>query len=497
MPSNEVMTDHGTQRDTVTPEHKSPDHSPDDPRRRTLAIGLELAKRALRAANLEELLFILVNDSRALLSFDRSFLIVHSEGRSELVATSNQPYVEVKADLVKRVNKLAAAIKPVEKALVLLAGNLRLRDLPEETAAALQSFIEYSGCSTLMLVPINSGNNVVGHLLFEFFSETPPGEIEAVTLLNMIPFFGSALTEKWLLDRNKFVRTIYNRTFSKDRRSSGLGRYVIKAVLLLLLAVVIVTGMFAPLTLKVGGEAEVVPDMEYFAYVERDGIVKEVYVREGEIVGKDSLLAVLDSQELDYEIRKTQRMMESYQTEIAILRNMGAEDPTKLAESKLVSIKAERSRQEMEFLNWQRQFLQIKAPLEGTVLTQKVETLVGKRFKAGEPFCSIAPHEHLSLDIFLNESDTAYVKPDQTAVIYFNFQPDEGRRLRVKSVAPKSETLERLGAVFRVRAEFEAVPLGVRPGMKGIAQIDTEKSEFWFVVTRRLRAKLNELMLLF
>ena len=32
----------------------------------------------------------------------------------------------------------------------------------------------------------------------------------------------------------------------------------------------------------------------------------------------------------------------------------------------------------------------------------------------------------------------------------FNFQPDRAYPIRVQSIAPKSETLERIGAVFRV-----------------------------------------------
>ncbi len=468
-----------------------------DPRRKALAIGLELAKRALRAGNLEELQFILVNDTRALLPFDRSFLIVHSEGRSELVAANNQPQIETKADLVKQVNTLAGVLKPVEKALLLFAANPQLKDVPKDAAKAIQNYLHYSGCSALMVTPLVSGNNVVGHLLFEFFGRAAPGEVEAVALLNMVPFFGSALTEKWLLDRKRSVRTLYNRAFSKDQRQSGWGRFFAKTGIIGILAVCLVLGMVTPMTLKVGGEAEVVPDFEYFAYVEMDGIVKDVLVREGDAVEKGGLLAALDPKELDYEIRKTQRMIDSYRTEIGILRNMGAEDPSKLAESKLVAIKAQRSRQELEFLTWQRQFLQIKAPAKGTVLTRKVETLTGKKFKAGEPFCSIAPHERLSVDIFLSERDAAYVKPGQHAVIYFNYQPEVGCGLKIKSVSSKTETLERLGAVLRVRAEFDTIPQGIKPGMKGIVQIDTEETEMWFVVTRRLRTKLNEALLYF
>lgn len=191
------MTAHHQQSSQSPADLKPVDATaPVDPRRRALAIGLELAKRALRAANVDELQFILVNDCRALLPFDRSMLIVHGEGRSELAATSNQPQIETRADLVKRAHTLARPLKPVDRALILMSKNLQLKDVPEKAASALQQFVEYSGCTTLMVVPLISGNNVVGHLLYEFFNESPPDEVEAITLMNMAPFFGSALTEK-------------------------------------------------------------------------------------------------------------------------------------------------------------------------------------------------------------------------------------------------------------------------------------------------------------
>lgn len=272
---------------------------------------------------------------------------------------------------------------------------------------------------------------------------------------------------------------------------------LLKVALLVLLAAGLVFAFMIPVTLKVGGESEVVPDFEHFAYVEMDGIVEKVFIKEGDSVEKGALLALPDSTELDYEIRKTQRMIDSYRTEIGVLRNMGAEDPTKLAESNLVAIKAQRAQQELEFLTWQRRFLEVKAPVAGIVLAQKVDTLIGKRFKAGEPFCSIAPHKLLGLDVFIREGDTAYVKPAQKAVVYFNYQPEVGHGLTVERVSPKAETLESLGAVFRVRAAFKRQPPGIKPGMKGITQINTQETELWFAVTRRLRTKLNELMLLF
>jgi multidrug efflux pump subunit AcrA (membrane-fusion protein) len=180
-----------------------------------------------------------------------------------------------------------------------------------------------------------------------------------------------------------------------------------------------------------------------------------------------------------------------------ILRNLGAETPSKLAESKLVAIKALRAQQDLDFLTWQRQFLSIRSPVDGLVLSKKVESLVGKKFKAGDPFCKIAPPDVLMVEIFVKESDISFVKDGQKSQVFFNYQPNEAENLEVKSISPISEPVERMGGIFRVRASFEHQPKAIKPGMQGTAHIDAGTASLWFVLTRRLFTRIHEALLFF
>jgi multidrug resistance efflux pump len=241
----------------------------------------------------------------------------------------------------------------------------------------------------------------------------------------------------------------------------------------------------------------VAPEFEYYAYVQIEGIVDKVLVKEGDLVKKDQVVAGLEDNEIQYKIREQQRLLAGYETEMEILRSQSAENPSKLADSELVGIKAKRARQELEFLKWQQQFLQIWSPVDGVVLTKKVESLIGKRFKAGEPFCRIAPSDTLLTEIFVREDDISYVKEGQAGEVFFNVQPNLSHAIRVTRIAPVSETLERMGSVFRVRAVFDKQPPEIRPGMTGTGHISTRTESLWFVLTRRLRSKINEAWLVF
>ncbi len=237
------------------------------------------------------------------------------------------------------------------------------------------------------------------------------------------------------------------------------------------------------------------PTTSTFAYAGMEGIVDKVFVKEGETVKKGQAVARLEEKEIQFKIREHTRAVESLKAEMEILRNQAAENPAKLAESQLVAIKMFRAKQELEFLRWQSQFLNIQSPVDGVVLTKRVESLIGKRFKAGEPFCKVAPETTLLLEILVKEDDVSYVKKGQAGSVFFNFRPNKAFPIRVETISPKSDTVEHLGGVFRVRAAFEKMPPQIRPGMMGIGHIETESASLWFMLTRQLRIRLNELSL--
>ena len=63
------------------------------------ALTVELASRAVAAESLDEVHFLLTNDLRTLVGYDRCFLITHLGGNSDLTAanSSNRPGQEIRA----------------------------------------------------------------------------------------------------------------------------------------------------------------------------------------------------------------------------------------------------------------------------------------------------------------------------------------------------------------------------------------------------------------
>ncbi len=215
-------------------------------------------------------------------------------------------------------------------------------------------------------------------------------------------------------------------------------------------------------------------------------------MKEGEVV------ATLDPTDLDFKIEGSQRQLELLTAEMNLLKHSSGQDVSKLADSRITELKIKSVSTELKYFQWQKQFLEIKAPVSGIITTKSVETLIGKKFKAGEPFCEIAVPGDLCTEIYIPEDKVSRITTGQQGELNLNNQPTKAYLIQVQEVAPRAEVIQRLGNVYRVKAAFvghEPPPLKV--GMKGVGTIYTEKTSLYSIVTQRLYAKWNQFVLYF
>jgi multidrug resistance efflux pump len=473
---------------------------PIDPRQKALALGLEFSKRAVESESLEDLFFILTNDIRALVEFDRAFLVTHAGGKTVFSAASNQPTLEKKSKFHRTILQLGKSVKDLNRGLLLSAQsdsmNLPDEDIDASVLAELDSYLDVSECEYLFCVPLNHRGSPLGHLFLEFHERKPPNRVQILTVLNMAPFFAAALAEQWLVaNRPGLVKEISPKGTTGRKALRFL--FVTLPILLAVVGLIGFAFLFVPMEYYVGGESEVVPKERHIAFSKIDGIVEKVLVSEGQSVEKDQVLAILDKKELDYEIGSAQRQFDILTKEMVMLRRESGQTPAKLAESKLVELKRQSAWEQLQFLKWRARFLEIKAPVAGIVITKDVESLAGRKFKAGESFCEIAEPGELWVDVFVPEDKISFVADGQVIELYLNSNPREAYMLVVSETAPISEVVPRLGNVYRVSAPFKNAPGFVKVGMKGVGKIATGEANLWFIVSERLLIRWNQLSLYF
>ncbi len=470
-----------------------------DPRQRSLALGLEYCKRVFEAKSLEDLYMLLTNDVRNLVDFDRSSLVVHLGGTSRLTAAGLQPVIEKKSKFYDEMTHLAQALKGVGRGLLLSSDSgasvLKEEELPALAGEAIQSYIDSSACTFLFCIPLTHDGKPVGHLILEFFETQPPSQISILTLLNISPFLGAALAEKWLTDTKPALISLMDPDSARRGRSSKIFMYGILAVLVLC----VLAGIFllVPVPFDVGGETEIVPTIRHVAFCGIEGLIDKVHVHEGSKVEKGQVLADLDPRELDYKVATAERQVAILTAEMNLLKRSAGQDPSKLAESEVTALKRKAAQAEFEHYKWQQQFLHIKSPIAGIVLTKDIESLSGKKFMAGEAFCEIVAPGNLSADTFVPEDKITYVKTQDPVTVYLSGNPRIGYDLTVSEIAPMAEAHPRMGNVYRVRAPFPDAPPSTMVGMRGIGKIHTMNSTLWYIVSTRLLSQWQRLTLHF
>ncbi|MBI4963446.1 MAG: HlyD family efflux transporter periplasmic adaptor subunit [Desulfomonile tiedjei] len=468
-------------------------------RERIIVLSLEFSRRALEARSLEELYFLLTNDIRALVEFDRSFLITHIRGESRYVAAGNQPITEKKSKFSQELDNLGLRIQGLNKT-VLLASPADLEKLSDDVLApefkdAFRSYMHFAECTGILCVPLIFDGQTLGHLLLEYLDGKAPDQVNVLALAKLAPVFAAALAQRWVFAQNPELSRL---TEVSSWRQKPVMKFLAGHWLVLAIGAPLLIALLfmIPFSYPVGGEADIVPRDRHVAFCMTDGLIDKILVAEGSQVKQGQVLATIDPTELDFKIKTSERQLELLTAEMTLLKRSSGQDISKLAESRLVELKAKNVQTELQFFQWQKQFLQIKAPASGVVTTKHVETLIGKKFKAGEPFCEIAAPGELWAEIYVLEDKVSRIKKGQDGVLNLNNEPRTGYEIDVKEIAPRAEAIPRLGNVYRVRASFRGdPPPRLKVGMKGVGTIYAEKTSVYSFITHRLVARWNQLAL--
>lgn len=462
--------------------------------------GIELSKRALETQSLDELFFLLTNDSRTVIEFERSWLVSHLGGASRLVAANNQPALNDKSEFVERANVLAEALRNKDKALFLSSRIIREDSLGDKVTPqlkeALKRYMIFSGFSHILIMPLVHHEATVGHLTFEFEQGKIPREDDILALLHVMPFLAAALAERSLLEEKPdLIQALKPGAGGKAALVRRMRTYL-PLVIAALVAIPVVFFVI-PFSYTVGGEAEIACKNNHFAFAGLEGLIDEVLVREGDRVTRGQTLARLDPKEIDYQVANWTSQYNILTQDIARLNMESGDNPAKLVEKRVAELKREGAWNELQYLNWKKGFLEIKAPVPGIVTTKDIQSLAGKRLANGEAFCEIAVPDELDAQVYVPEDRISHVKLGQPLYLHLNSEPATPYELKVSEISPSAEVRPRLGSVYRVKAPMTACPPEIKVGMKGIGRIDTGHASLWHIVTSQIHTRWNQFALHF
>lgn len=249
----------------------------------------------------------------------------------------------------------------------------------------------------------------------------------------------------------------------RQRRSFG-GRttLAVSAAALLVLLIPIPDRIRADATLMADGRRYVVAN---FA-----AVLKDTKVAPGDVVKRGELVGSLEGEAL-----RLERTASAAKAEEARRKEDAALREKKVTQAELARIEGKAATADKDLLDWQIGHLELRAPVDGVVLSNPFEHSAGAPVREGDTIMEIAPINRLRVRVEVPVTDLRRIPDDPTGSLYLDGVPGEAIALSNFSWAARAEAIDGK-TVIPLRTIVDNPKLALRPGQAGIAILPTGKA---------------------
>jgi RND family efflux transporter MFP subunit len=233
-----------------------------------------------------------------------------------------------------------------------------------------------------------------------------------------------------------------------------------------------------PIPMRVDGTSTVTSARSAQVEPEIDGVVHQVYVREGDHVHSGQVLADLEDWDYRAALAGAEAKYQTASMEMnrALAANDGAQAGTQGVQAKYWGSEVDRARERLQKTH-------LLAPLDGWVTTPHVEDLTGRHLAAGDTFAEIVDSSAARVDIAIDESEISLLHPGAPAAIKVEGFPSQTFRGTVDVISPKSQPDGEVRS-FYARVNVPNPDGRLRPGMQGLGKISVGWHPVGYVLFR-------------
>jgi RND family efflux transporter MFP subunit len=231
--------------------------------------------------------------------------------------------------------------------------------------------------------------------------------------------------------------------------------------------------------MRVDGNAVVAPSRMAHLGADFEGIIKDVKVREGDVVKKDQVIASLE----DWEYRSALAAARAkYETAIAqmdraLANNDGSEAGIQRAQADFWNSEVARSQERLDRTS-------IRSPINGVVATSNLENMVGRKLKVGETFVDVVDNSQALVDVSIAEGDVSLLRAGEAASLKLDGFPERTFHGQVVVVSPEG-SVQNDERVFFARVSVPNADGSLRSGMQGRGKVSTGWRAAGVVMFRR------------
>lgn len=430
--------------------------------------------------DLGRVLHAVVNTPSAVIPYERASIALDERGKLRLKAVSGMEQINPGAREITQLEGVIPAVSGGRESVFIAQRgddiDPRIEAPEEAMKAPFRKYFGETGMRAFYALPLADDEGRLGVLLFEssdpdFLTEAHMEMIRVLagqatvavrnaSLYKEVPFIG--LLGPMLQKKTKFL------ALEKRRRLV----YVAGAV-----AVALFLAIF-PIPMRVDGTSTVASARSVQVQPEFDGVVRQVYVREGDHVQRGQVLADLEDWDYRAALAGAQAKFQTATMEMnrALASNDGAQAGIQGVQARYWASEVERARERLERTH-------LRALMDGWVTTPHVEDFTGRHLAAGDTLAEVADSSAARVDVAVDESEISLLRPDAAAAIKVEGFPTQTFRGHVAVVSPKSQA-EGDARFFYARVDVSNPDGRLRPGMQGRGKISVGWRPIGYVLFR-------------
>ncbi|MCB1231166.1 MAG: efflux RND transporter periplasmic adaptor subunit [Verrucomicrobiae bacterium] len=310
---------------------------------------------------------------------------------------------------------------------------------------------------TITIPLVTAEGRTVGAWMF-LFKGGEPFTMRKFALMEAATLHASSLLDLIRRGKPTGIRGAIHRFWVNASRFKKIAIATITAIVAVLLLI--------PVPHNVSAPCEVQPKTMRQVAAPFDGVLEEVFVKPGDHVERDQLLANLDGKEVGW--RHAQALAER---EMAVKkRDLARTTSRDVAEIQMAQLEADAAAVKVDLLEYQKEHLDIRAPIEGFVISGSLERSKGVPVSMGQKLFEVAPVDTMYLEIAVADSDINWVEQGMDLSLRLEARTREKYDAVIREVYPVSEVKDSEN-VFICLAEIDNEDAALRPGMRGRVKI--------------------------
>ena len=422
-------------------------------------IGLE--KKAREAREKDELNFLVVNETREIINYTNSFLLLKSP--------TDKYHVNAISDIAT-VDRTAPLVTFVEDVM----NNKSLKDLKEIELIDLEQFTKPMKRKKpnnipqyLLCVPIFSPQKgLQGYLILS--RNDPFKENESELLGHLSRTYGHAYNT---FLSNYSIKDFLNKNFS------GRKRWIIIGIVFLILVF--------PIRMTSTAPVEVVAKNPYLITSPFDGVVKKIIANNNDKVKSGDLLVILEDTDLLNDFNLAKQSLRLAETELLRSRQSSFTDNEEKSRLAELVARVDLKKAEVQSAQQKLKNSKIYSEQKGVAIVDRKLDWQGKPVAVGEKILTIADPKEIEFLIWLPVKDSIVIKENSKVRVFLDvnpISPYKGKLLR-STYEPELSPEEVLS--YKLVSSFEGNKKIPRIGLRGTAKVYGSRVILFYYLFRK------------